>query len=233
MAKPNIPDEKILEKYNSLPDDLKAALFSSAVTNNIFEVGKKYGLAIDKIGELADETGLVMLGITKPSEYVRNLAQRLGVEQEKAKAIAEEINQKVFQQVRESLKKVHGLGEQPPAPKPLPKREDIVKPEIKPIEIKQVLPPTFPKPEKPAERPSATQAGPPSYEVAGVVPPIFVKKLPIPDLPPKPDIVPAPKEQLPQNSLAAKTELEKALGEQPQPMKPTYQSNDPYREPME
>src|SRR3989344_6460619 len=110
---PTIPPEKILEKYDALPDDLKTALFSSAVTNNILGIGRKYGLHVDKAGELADETGLVMLGITPPGEFIRNLAKRLELDPEKAKAIAEEINQQIFQPVRESLKKVHGLGAQP------------------------------------------------------------------------------------------------------------------------
>lgn len=226
MARQNIPDEKVLEKYNSLPEDLRAALFSSAVTNNILEIGKNAGLSIDKIGELADETGLVMLGITSPSEYIKNLAHRLGVETEKVKAIAEEINQKVFQPVRESLKKIHGLGGEvikPPLPKPLPRREDIVKPPPepkKPLEIKQVLPPT------PPPRPTPQQP---------TIPTIFVKKFPPPaggpDLPPKADIVPPKKEPPPGSQEAAKSALEKELNAPVIQPRPQYQQQDPYKEP--
>ncbi|KKT29755.1 hypothetical protein A3G55_04495 [Candidatus Giovannonibacteria bacterium RIFCSPLOWO2_12_FULL_44_25] len=247
--------QAISEALEKLPEDLRGALFAPETTDAVQAVGKKAELTIDKIGELADETGLVMLGITSPSDYVKNLTSRLAVPAEKARAIAEEINKKVFQPVRESLKKIHGLGApptppsstlsveskktpsvfhggaeptggaiskttppQPPTPKPLPTHEEIVAPELPPSlwEGEEGGGLVFKPPPPPA-----------------ILPPIFVKKMPIPDLPPKPDISPAPKEKLPQNSLIAKSELEKALNAEPQPPKKTYQNSDPYREPIE
>src|SRR3989344_7609039 len=148
-------DEKdILERVSELPDDLRKALFARSTSDIIQNIGKNAGLPIDKIGELADETGRVMLGITPPSDYVKNLASRLGAPQEKARAIAEEINQKIFQPVRESLKKIHGITKELETPKkevspplqggvgevkqkPLPKREDIVSPPLPPIFVKK------------------------------------------------------------------------------------------------
>ncbi|MDP3934980.1 MAG: hypothetical protein Q8Q46_02080 [Candidatus Giovannonibacteria bacterium] len=227
---------EIMERYKDLPEDIQQALFSSATSDAILAIGKKNGLAIDKIGELVDETGLVMLGITSPSDYVKNLVSRLSVTQEKARAIAEEINQKVFQPVRESLKKIHGLAAEkptppPPAPpfvrggaeekplppyeggreglgvkKPLPKREDIVPP-----------PKALPKPEIPEPL---------------LIPPIFVKKFPEPIVS-KPDIVPPAKEPLPQDSLAAKSALDKELNAPPSPRPQQYKEKDPYREIIE
>ena len=112
--------EKITEKYLDLPEDVQKAMFSSTTSDAIFEIGKKYDLIIDKMGELADETGLVMLGITKPNEFIRNLENRLGVPAKKAKEIAEDINQKVFSPIRESLKKIHGISPAPVTPPPTP-----------------------------------------------------------------------------------------------------------------
>ena len=80
--------KKIQEQYLGLPEDVQKALFSTKTSDAIFEVGKKHGLIIEKMGELADETGLVMLGMTKPSEYIRNLEKRLEIEVVKAKEIA-------------------------------------------------------------------------------------------------------------------------------------------------
>ena len=111
----NIKEQEIVKRYTDLPEDVQKSLFSSTTSDAIFEVGKKHGLQIDKMGELADETGLVMLGMTKPSEYIRNLEKRLGVPALKAKEIADDINQKVFSPIRESLKKIHGIT---PAPSP-------------------------------------------------------------------------------------------------------------------
>ncbi len=146
---------EILNRYQELPEDLQRALVSPNYSDIMTEIGKKFELPIDKVGELADETGLVMLGLTSPSDYVKNLTARLSVPQEKARAIAEEINQKVFQPVRESLKKIHGVvpgakkPEAPPIPipKPLPKREDIVAPLIPPIFVKKMPEPIAPPPD--------------------------------------------------------------------------------------
>lgn len=98
------------ERFKSLPEDLQTAFTSSEVTDAIIGIGKKHNLLVDKIGRLGDETGSVMLGLTPPKDYIKNLMSKLGVDQAKAKEIAEEINQNVFQPVRESLKKVHGLS---------------------------------------------------------------------------------------------------------------------------
>ncbi|OGF78978.1 hypothetical protein A2W54_01845 [Candidatus Giovannonibacteria bacterium RIFCSPHIGHO2_02_43_13] len=107
----NLSNEEITKKIKSLPQDLQDAFFSDEVSQNIIDIGKKHGLMLDKVGILGDETTLIMLGITPTADFIKNLSERLGVDKEKAKAIAEDINQKVFQQVRASLRKVHGLPE--------------------------------------------------------------------------------------------------------------------------
>lgn len=102
-------EREFQERFKSLPEDLQTAFMSSEVTDAIISIGKKHNLLVDKIGRLGDETGSVMLGLTPPKDYIKNLTMRLGVDQAKAKEIAEEINQNVFQPARESLKKIHGI----------------------------------------------------------------------------------------------------------------------------
>ena len=215
----NQKQKDILEKYAELLEDLQKALFAPETTEAIRAAGKKYELTLDKVGELGDETGLVMMGITPPSDYVKNLIQRLGVAPEKAKAIAEEINQKIFQPVRESLKKVHGLAKAEPKPLPPPPTPSFVR---RGEEIKTSPPlqggtaprgEVKPLPQKPLPIPQpATKPLPP----LNVIPPIFVKKMPEPAVPTKPDIIP----QKPIAPIIA-------------PQKPTYQDKDPYHEPIE
>ena len=101
---------QILERFKKLPEDVKEAMFSVDTVQIMQEIGEKNKLMIDKIGELADETGLVMLGLTHPNEFISHLAERLGVERDIAKEIAEEINTKVFFPIRENLKKIHGIA---------------------------------------------------------------------------------------------------------------------------
>ncbi len=105
----NYTDQQIAQMYDNLPEDLKDSIFSVDTTSVANEIGRKYGLAIDKIGDLANETGMVMLGVTHPNEFIGNLADRLEVDKEKARAIAQEINEQIFKKVRESLRKIHNI----------------------------------------------------------------------------------------------------------------------------
>ena len=108
----NFTEQEIAQMYDNLPEDLKDAIFSVDTTNLVNEIGKKHTLAIDKIGDLANETGMVMLGVTHPNEFVANLADRLGTDKEKARAIAQEINEQIFKPVRDSLRKIHNMREE-------------------------------------------------------------------------------------------------------------------------
>lgn len=112
-----------------LPKDLKDAIFSVDSAGIIQETGKKYNLMVDKIGELADETGLVMLGLTHPKDFISNLVRRLEIDAATARKIADEINTRVFKKVRDSLKKLHGINDEKPQKKeePHPSRDEIVK----------------------------------------------------------------------------------------------------------
>lgn len=144
---PKLTPQQLREIYLKLPKNVQDAIFSIDSAEAVQAIGKKYDLAIDKIGELADETGLVMLGLTHPSDYIVNLARRLNIDKETAKKIAEEINSQIFVKIRESLKKIHGIEPSPRPAKqdtPFPKgeglgmREEIVK-EIEKEEVPAIL----------------------------------------------------------------------------------------------
>ena len=111
-----LSQEQLKEKYNTLPDDVKNAIFSAGVEKALTEIGEKNNLHIDKVGELMEEVDLVMLGITNPKDFIRNLYTRLGTEdKEKVRQVAHEVNEQVFQKIREALKAVHHIeGEQIP-----------------------------------------------------------------------------------------------------------------------
>lgn len=110
-------DEQILEMYKKLPEDLRNAIFSVEMTGAVKGIGEKYQLPIDKIGALGNETGMVMLGVTHSRDFIVNLGNRLNVDKETARKIADEINTQIFSKVRESLKKIHG-GEEAPTLRP-------------------------------------------------------------------------------------------------------------------
>ena len=108
----NFTEEQIAQMYDNLPEDLKDAIFGLEMNEIVEKIGRENQLNIEQIGELANETGMVMLGVTHPNEFIGNLTSRLEVDKEKARAIAQEINEQVFKKVRESLRKIHNTREE-------------------------------------------------------------------------------------------------------------------------
>ena len=106
--------EQLFAKYEKTPKDLQNAILSAETSDVISAVAKKYGLNIEQTGNLADEIGLLMLGETHPKDFVSNIYKRLGSDPETTKKIAEEINTQIFAKVKESLKKIHDVGEETP-----------------------------------------------------------------------------------------------------------------------
>ncbi len=108
----NISHEQMMQRYQSLPTDLQEAIFSVENSQTIQNIGQIHKLRVDQIGALADETGMVMLGFTKPNEFIAHLAERVKIDKELARTVAHEINDRIFIKVREALRKVHGIKEE-------------------------------------------------------------------------------------------------------------------------
>lgn len=121
--------------FDRLPAELQKAIVSTESAKNIEAIGRKYRLHIDKIGMLGTETGLVLLGLTHPSQFVGRLRAALGASDEIILPVAKEVNAAVFLPVRAALRKIYdeepiavigGTGKsgpaEPAAAAPLPPR---------------------------------------------------------------------------------------------------------------
>jgi len=103
--------EQLKEYYVKLPREIKVILDSEENTDKIYELGNKHQLHIDKIGLLDREISLIMFGVVKPQEFIPNLREKLKIDDEEARKIALEVNEQIFNPIRESLKQVHAMGE--------------------------------------------------------------------------------------------------------------------------
>jgi hypothetical protein len=121
-------NEQLIEMYHKLPKDVQEAILSVDTSEAIREIGEKHKLMIDKMGDLADETGLVMLGITHSGQYISHLIERLGIDQETAQEITEEVNNRILFPIRDSLRKIQEEREE------TAEVPEIIKPEI-PAEV--------------------------------------------------------------------------------------------------
>lgn len=99
--------EQLKEIYRVLPEDIKEAMFAVDTSEAIQNVCKAFGLHIDQMGELADEVGRVMLGLTSPKDFIGNIEKRLNISEVKAKQITRDVNENIFVKIRDSLKKIH------------------------------------------------------------------------------------------------------------------------------
>ncbi len=95
--------EQMNKLYESLPSDLRRAMDSVDIGNTVADIGYKYGLTIDNVAELMDQTSLTILGINKTFLFSSNLVKNLGIDSRTANSITSEINDKVFKGIRLSL----------------------------------------------------------------------------------------------------------------------------------
>ena len=98
--------KKIEEKIKSLPEDLQEAMFSVDIANKVIDVAEKFDLDIDQAGKLSETTSLVMLGFIPTKKFVSELSRRADIDQTKAGLIAQEVNDKIFNDIRTSLQNI-------------------------------------------------------------------------------------------------------------------------------
>ncbi len=99
----NYTREQLREKFNTLPEALQEAIFSVETADEMMKIEKKNGLTIEQTGKLASITGLVMLGLLAMKDYVAEIEKELGVEREKASAVADDVNLAIFIKIRDLI----------------------------------------------------------------------------------------------------------------------------------
>jgi hypothetical protein len=115
-----VTEKALARQFEKLPYSLKNALRSVDSAKKVVDIGRKYAIHVDKLGDLGAETGMVLLGFSHPGQFLNRLSRHLDLPEEKIRAIAQEINTEIFLKVREALKEMNGEGVkmQPPIPQP-------------------------------------------------------------------------------------------------------------------
>lgn len=181
--------DKIDLKYDELPNDLKEAIESVEIGNLVAQIGEDNGLMLDQVAELMDQTTMIMLGVVKANDFVKNLSKSLEIDYKVAENISREINSKVFNKIRESIRKIQEGGEFD---------YDNVEPQTTPNQPQSTpQPPTPSTPTTPITSTSApaptTPPSTPTPSPTPTTPPVFVAKtiaIPKPEPIPQPTIIP-------------------------------------------
>ena len=111
-----ITSEQIQESYNKLPEELRKVVDSPDIHNKIRNIGDKHFLMLDQIGSMADQVGLVILGLAKASDFVKDLSERTSIDEQEAREIAEDINKEVFDVIRTKMRLAEESEEKNPLP---------------------------------------------------------------------------------------------------------------------
>lgn len=98
--------EILKDQFKKLPKDIQEAILAVDLRSKMQFITKKNNLHIDQAEVLENEAVFVLLGLEHPNNLVANIAKHVEVSEEKAEAIAEDLNREIFLKVRESLKKI-------------------------------------------------------------------------------------------------------------------------------
>jgi len=105
----NYTKEQLREKFQTLPQKIKDVMIAVETVEKIIDITKKHKLHIDKMGVLSDEVSLVMMGLTRPNEFMYKIEKSLNVSSDLAKEITKEINEEIFIKIREELQNLRGF----------------------------------------------------------------------------------------------------------------------------
>ncbi len=109
--------EEIKKKFSVLPKKIQAALYSPEMISLLEEIGKKHNLHIDKVEYLMLAVEDVMVGAVRADQFIDHVAKELELPQEEAEKIAQEVDQQIFENIRDAIKSLSHKKEAVTAPK--------------------------------------------------------------------------------------------------------------------
>ncbi|MDB5225653.1 MAG: seg [Candidatus Adlerbacteria bacterium] len=224
-------EAQVQKRLAELPQDVRDAIQSVDLSKKVQAIGQKQGLHIDQIGDLEDETILIMLGFAEPKEFVDQLVATLLVTPAQADAIASDVADDIFMPIRESMKawaeKKRG-GEELPASAPAA----VSVPQPEPASTPQVV---MPSAAKPVLEPAAPEAPVEVVAVAPLLTPISVGPKPavVPDLMAAEVMLSEKKVSTPIAPSSPSPAVAPAASPATDPTLPQNYKADPYREPVE
>ncbi len=121
-----ISKQQALKRWDTLPDNLKEALFSEYNAETLWRICESQHLSDDKIEKVATLTGDVILGFLHPEDLGQEIRKDINVAVEVANTIASEIDRKIFAPIKSDLEKVYS-----------PVTTQIGTAEIEEVEIKE------------------------------------------------------------------------------------------------
>lgn len=92
----DIPLEKRLERYDTIPQTLRDALNSEAVDKVLWTIGEVHHLGEERTFKIVRVVGLVIMGFIHPNDLAKEAASETGIDKRLAEEIACEIQLKIL-----------------------------------------------------------------------------------------------------------------------------------------
>ena len=99
--------EQLDSRWDSIPEILREAMSSEANSDTVWKTAEGEHLPEEKIMTASKLVGYVLMGFIHPEDLARELHDNLGIDKRIAASIAEPINKKIFQPLREELEIVY------------------------------------------------------------------------------------------------------------------------------
>ncbi len=110
----NITLQQAHKRFKTVSERLQDELYSVQTAEIVRSVCEENHLAGEKIGDVADATGLVFLGFIHPEDLAREITERIQIPKQVAEQIAGSLNTKLFNKMRSELDTIYA-----PVPPPL------------------------------------------------------------------------------------------------------------------
>ena len=102
-----ISRQQLINRRDSLPDNLREALFSEYNSETLWKICEGQHLSEDKIYIIATLAGDVILGFLHPEDLASEIKKDLNLVPELANLIASEIDRKIFTSIRSEIEKAY------------------------------------------------------------------------------------------------------------------------------
>jgi hypothetical protein len=108
---PELSDElqrEVKLRFELLPEDVQKVITDSNYVKDLFEIAKANKLTYEQLEALQLETIMAFLGMNKPENYRAVLKNQLQKSDAEMDVLISAINEKIFDPIKESMKKVYG-----------------------------------------------------------------------------------------------------------------------------
>ena len=103
-----ISQDKLWAIYETLPDNLKEAIFSEDTADAIANICKLHD--VEKTSDVAKLVGNVLMGLLPPEIFIETLQDELGLNEDIAKKVGMEIEHFIFNSVKDDLDALYEEG---------------------------------------------------------------------------------------------------------------------------